>query len=98
MLIGAFSLSISGSLTAMERRFDYFGAIIIAFVTAAGGGTLRDVLIGREVFWMANPIYVYIIISGTILSIILRKKLQYLRQTLLLFDTNRTRLIYRTGN
>ena len=87
MMIGTLALSISGSLTSMEKRFDVFGVIIIAFVTAVGGGTLRDMIIDREVFWLVDPYYLYIIIGGSIFSMIFRKKLNYLRSFLLLFDT-----------
>lgn len=87
MMIGTFALSISGSLTSMDKRFDVFGVVIIAFVTAVGGGTLRDLIIDREVFWLVDPYYLYIIIGGSVLSMIFRKKLNYLRTFLLLFDT-----------
>jgi len=87
MMIGTFALSISGSLTSMEKRFDFFGVFIIAFVTAVGGGTLRDMLIEREVFWLNDASYLYIIIAGSIFAMVFRKKLNYLRNFLLLFDT-----------
>jgi len=87
MMIGTLALSISGSLTSMEKRFDVFGVIIIAFVTSVGGGTLRDMIIGREVFWLTDPYYLYIIIVGSVFSMIFRRKLDYLRTFLLLFDT-----------
>ena len=87
MMIGTFALSISGSLTSMEKRFDVFGVVIIAFVTAVGGGTLRDMIIDREVFWLLDPYYLYIIIGGSVFSMIFRKRLNYLRTFLLLFDT-----------
>jgi len=45
------------------------------------------VLIGKPVFWLVDPIYIYVIIAGTIIAIIFKSKLNYLRKTLLLFDT-----------
>jgi uncharacterized membrane protein YeiH len=51
-ILGTLSFSISGVLTAVKKRMDPFGIFIIAFVTAVGGGTLRDVLIDAPVFWM----------------------------------------------
>jgi len=67
---------------------DAFGVLIIAFVTAIGGGTLRDVLIGLEpVSWMRNMTYVYVIIGAAVFAVIFRKKLTYLRTSLFLFDT-----------
>lgn len=86
-IIGVFSFAISGGLTAIQNRFDVFGILIIAFATAAGGGTIRDLVIGREAFWLVHPIYIYCMIAGTVFSILFRKKLEYLRSTLLFFDT-----------
>lgn len=85
---GVFAFAISGALTAMEKKLDLFGVFIIAFATSVGGGSLRDVIIAnRSVFWLVEPIYTYVIIGGTIFSILLRRKLGYLRSTLSLFDT-----------
>ena len=87
MMVGTFFLAISGALTAMERKFDVFGVIIIAFITSIGGGTLRDILIGKDVFWIIDPTYPYIIMGGSIFAIVFSKWLEYLRSTLLVFDT-----------
>lgn len=85
---GTIAFAISGSLTAMQKKLDPFGIFIIAFVTAVGGGTLRDVMIGRTpVGWMLDLEYVYWIILGFFLSIVFRKKLDRIRRSLLLFDT-----------
>lgn len=85
---GTIAFAISGSLTAMQKKLDPFGVFIIAFVTAIGGGTLRDVMIGKTpVVWMQDLQHVYLIIFGFFLSIVFRKKLDRLRKSLLLFDT-----------
>lgn len=87
-LIGTMAFAISGALTAMHKKLDPFGVLIIAFVTAVGGGTLRDVLIGQTpVGWMLHLEYVYIIVIGYSLAIFFGKKLEKLRISLLLFDT-----------
>jgi uncharacterized membrane protein YeiH len=87
-IIGTMAFAMSGALTAMNKKLDPFGVFIIAFVTAVGGGTLRDVLIGRTpVGWMRDLNYVYVIALGFILTIIFRKKLDKLRKSLALFDT-----------
>jgi uncharacterized membrane protein YeiH len=46
-ILGTLSFAISGTSSAMRKRLDIFGIIIIAFVTSIGGGTLRDILIGN---------------------------------------------------
>ena len=87
-IIGTMAFAMSGALTAMNKKMDPFGVFIIAFVTAVGGGTLRDVLIGRTpVGWMLDLKYAYVIIAAVILSIIFRKKFDRLRTSLFLFDT-----------
>lgn len=87
-LLGTVAFAISGALAAMNRKLDPFGIFIIAFVTAIGGGTVRDALIGRTpVMWMEHTIYIYLIGLVTILSIIFRNRIYYLKTSLFLFDT-----------
>lgn len=87
-LLGTIAFAISGALAAMDRRLDLFGIFIIAFVTAIGGGTVRDILIGNTpVTWMENIIYIYLIGVVVIFAIIFRNKLNYLKKSLFLFDT-----------
>lgn len=87
-ILGTIAFAISGVLVALHKRMDLFGVLIIAFVTAVGGGTLRDVLIGiTPVSWMRQMIYVYVILGATIFAIVFRKRLNYLRTSLFLFDT-----------
>ncbi|GGG58547.1 trimeric intracellular cation channel family protein [Bizionia arctica] len=87
-ILGTIAFAISGVLVALNKRMDPFGILIIAFVTAVGGGTLRDVLIGdTPVSWMKNMTYVYVIFGSTVFAVVFRKKIDYLRKSLLLFDT-----------
>jgi uncharacterized membrane protein YeiH len=87
-ILGTMAFSISGMLTAFNKKMDPFGVFVIAFVTAVGGGTLRDVLIGRTpVGWMQDLNYVYVITLGFFIALIFRKKLDRLRVSLFLFDT-----------
>ncbi|MCK0130862.1 trimeric intracellular cation channel family protein [Flavobacteriaceae bacterium F08102] len=87
-LTGTIAFAMSGTLAALNKRLDPFGIFIIAFVTAIGGGTLRDVLIGRTpVGWMLDLHYVYVIIFATIFALIIRNYISYLSKTLFLFDT-----------
>ncbi|MDO1500128.1 trimeric intracellular cation channel family protein [Winogradskyella maritima] len=87
-ILGTIAFSISGVLVALKKRMDPFGVLIIAFVTAVGGGTLRDVMIGIEpVSWMRNMTIVYVILGSTLFAVVFRKRLSYLRTSLFLFDT-----------
>ena len=62
-ILGTIAFAISGVLVAMDKRLDVFGVLIIAFVTAVGGGTLRDLLIGiKPVGWLNAPVHLLIIV------------------------------------
>ena len=56
--IGTFAGAVSGVRLASVKRFDWFGASVIGVITAVGGGTLRDVLMRVEPFWMSGPFYI----------------------------------------
>lgn len=87
-ILGTLAFAISGALVAMEKRLDVFGILIISFVTAIGGGTIRDLLIGNTpVTWLQNVSTTFIILMGCILAIIFRNALNNLSRTLFLFDT-----------
>ncbi len=71
-----------------KKQVDLCVTAVIAFVTAIGGGTVRDLLIGNHpVSWMLDVNYLYVIFGGFVCSIFLRKYLVKLRKTLFLFDT-----------
>lgn len=55
-LVGAAVFATSGALAAGRRRMDVLGVLVIAIVTAVGGGTIRDLLLDRHpVFWIEDP-------------------------------------------
>ena len=87
-VLGTISFAISGVLVAMNKKMDPFGILIIAFVTAVGGGSLRDILIGKTpVSWMTIMIFTYVVLGSTIFAVIFRNTINYLRTSLFLFDT-----------
>lgn len=87
-LAGTLVFAISGVLAASEKKFDIFGAAILGLVTAVGGGTLRDVLIGSTpVGWMRDVNYFLIILLGVCLSLLFKRHILQLRKTMFLFDT-----------
>lgn len=86
--IGTLVFAISGTLSAAEKKLDLFGAAFIGFVTAIGGGTVRDVILGdTPIAWIRNIDYFYIILLGVIITMIFQRAVQKLRTTLFLFDT-----------
>jgi uncharacterized membrane protein YeiH len=87
-ILGTMAFAISGVLVAMEKRLDLFGVFIIGFVTAVGGGTLRDLLIGHTpVVWMESPVYMASIVIAVVIAVIMQNQIKYLRTSLFLFDS-----------
>jgi uncharacterized membrane protein YeiH len=87
-ILGTFAFAISGALVASEKNFDLFGVLIIAFVTAVGGGMLRDVLINAHpINWIGDLNYVWTILAAVITTILFKSKILPLSKTLFLFDT-----------
>lgn len=87
-ILGTIAFAISGVITATKKRMDVFGILIVATVTSVGGGTLRDLLIGKTpVGWLLNTTFVYTILVTTVFGVVFRKQLHYVRKSLFLFDT-----------
>lgn len=87
-LTGTFVFAMSGVITASERRMDIFGASVIGFVTAVGGGTIRDILIGSTpVGWMLNSDYLFVISAGILTALFLHKHISRWYKTMFIFDT-----------
>jgi uncharacterized membrane protein YeiH len=87
-IIGTLVFAVSGVLTAIDSDFDVVGSSIIGMVTAVGGGTLRDVLIGETpVGWMTDLNYLWTIIAALILSYLFKNKISKLRKSMFFFDT-----------
>jgi len=87
-ILGTIAFAISGVYAAMEKRLDLFGVIIIAFVTAIGGGTIRDLMIGDlPVSWIRNTNYTFVILATTLVVIFFRNLLKNFQKTLLVFDS-----------
>ncbi len=69
-LVGVAVFAMSGVLAARTRGLDLLGVIIIAAITAIGGGTLRDLLLNRyPIFWIADARYVIVIIASALLTV-----------------------------
>jgi uncharacterized membrane protein YeiH len=65
-LLGVAVFASSGALSAVRHNMDLLGAVVLAAVTAVGGGTLRDVLLDRHpVFWMVDTLYIIVILAAT---------------------------------
>lgn len=86
-LLGTFSFAVSGAFLAMQKKLDPFGVLVLSFVTAIGGGTLRDIMIGNlPVSWLKNDTTTIVIFSAAILTMLFGRFLKHLTTTLFLFD------------
>lgn len=86
-ILGTISFAVSGAFLAMEKRLDPFGVLVLAFVTAIGGGTLRDMMIGNlPVSWMQNETAAIVIFCSAIATMFFGRYLRHLTTTLFLFD------------
>lgn len=74
-LLGVGVFAASGALAAGRKSLDLLGVAVIAAVTAIGGGTLRDLLLDRQpVFWIADPLYLYVVIAAAALTILYTRR------------------------
>jgi len=86
-ILGTFAFAVSGAFLAMEKKLDPFGVLVLSFVTAIGGGTLRDILIGNlPVSWLQNETASIVIFSSAIATMLFGVYLKKLTITLFLFD------------
>jgi len=69
-LIGVAVFAVSGALAAGRRSLDLLGVIVLAAVTAVGGGTIRDVLLSRHpIFWLADATYLTVIVAAALVTV-----------------------------
>ena len=82
----------------MEKKLDPFGVLVISFVTAIGGGTLRDILLGQlPVAWLRNETATIVIFAASIAAMFFSRYLKQFNTTLLLFDALGLGLFTMTG-
>lgn len=87
-LVGTFVFAISGALAIREREHDLFGAGFTGFITAIGGGTLRDILLDSyPLVWIDDVGFLYVIFAGILAAFTFPNFLSKLRKTFFLFDT-----------
>ena len=87
-LIGTFVFAISGIRLAARTDMDVFGASVVGFVTAIGGGTVRDLLLNSHpITWMADMTYPMVILAAVPFTFLMGKKLNNFSKTLFIFDT-----------
>ncbi|TYB75876.1 trimeric intracellular cation channel family protein [Bizionia myxarmorum] len=87
-IVGTAAFSVAGTFAAMKKKLDIFGIFIIAFITALGGGTLRDILIGEvPVKWLMDLSSGIIVLLSTIAALLFKTVIKNYHNVLLFFDS-----------
>ncbi len=86
-LVAITAEAMSGALAAGRRDMDFFGVVVIAFVTALGGGTIRDVVLGNfPIGWTQHPEYVYLVILAGLATTVLARFMHHMKDVFLMLD------------
>jgi len=86
-LVAITTEAMSGALAAGRRNMDIFGVAVIAFVTALGGGTIRDVILGNfPIGWTQHPEYVYLVILAGLATTLLARFMHHMKSVFLMLD------------
>ena len=85
--VGIFVFALTGAFKARSFKMDVFGGIVLAFVTAYGGGTLRDLLIGvKPVNWINDNIALILVFAGTAFTFLLKENVSRFKRTIFYTD------------
>jgi len=86
-LVAITAEAMSGALAAGRRNMDIFGVAVIAFFTALGGGTIRDIILGRfPIAWTQHPEYIYLVICAGLLTTVIASQMRRLKYVFLVLD------------
>jgi uncharacterized membrane protein YeiH len=86
-LLGTFAFAVSGATAAINKSYDVIGLLALAFITAIGGGTVRDLLIGATpVAWMTDELSNTAIIAAAIIAALFFSYVKKLTRLLSTFD------------
>lgn len=85
--IGVFVFALTGALKARTYKMDIFGGLVVAFATAYGGGTIRDLLIGiRPVNWINDNVALILVFAGTAFTFLLKENVNRFKRTIFFTD------------
>ncbi|MEQ8331393.1 MAG: trimeric intracellular cation channel family protein [Longimicrobiales bacterium] len=85
-LLGVAVFAASGALAAGRKSLDLLGVVVIGAVTAIGGGTIRDLLLDRTVFWIADPTYLWVILGAALTTVAWTARFKPPRNSLAIAD------------
>lgn len=85
--LGIFVFALTGAFKARTYKMDIFGGLVVAFTTAYGGGTIRDLLIGvKPVNWINDNLALVLVIAGTAFTFLLKENVRRFRRTIFFTD------------
>ncbi len=85
--LGIFVFALAGAFKARGARLDVFGGLVVAFVSAYGGGTLRDLLLGvRPLTWLNDNLAFTLVFAGTTVTFLVKDRLNNFRRTIFFTD------------
>jgi uncharacterized membrane protein YeiH len=97
-MFGVAVFAVSGALAAGRKHLDLLGVLVIALVTALGGGTLRDVLLDRApIFWIQQPDYLLVALATGLLTVLYTHFLKPPQRALLVADAGGLALVSISG-
>ena len=85
--MGIFVFALTGAFKARTYKMDIFGGLVVAFATAYGGGTIRDLLIGiKPVNWINDNVALVLVFAGTAFTFLLKENVKRFKRTIFFTD------------
>ncbi|MCS7298517.1 MAG: trimeric intracellular cation channel family protein [Spirochaetia bacterium] len=85
-LFGTMVFSSTGAIRGLEKKLDLFGIFVVSFLTAVGGGTIRDIIINRIPFYFYDLNYTFAILLGILIVVVFRKFVEKYKSILVYLD------------
>lgn len=86
-VLGTLAFAILGAIAAIQNRYNLFGILVLVFVTAIGGGTIRDLLVGNmPVNWLLNSLAIGSVFIGFLITVIFHRHIRKLQSWIFFFD------------
>ena len=87
-MVGTIAFAVTGVLAVTPRGIDFFGACVLGLITAIGGGTIRDLILGVPVFWAADLNYIWVALAASLVAFLTERLLtrREIHRTMLYLD------------
>ena len=72
---GVFVFALSGGIAAVRHQMDLFGVVFLALLPAIGGGTMRDLILDAPVFWLDDPLTIWLAVAGGLTAFVAHRRL-----------------------